>query len=413
MRSRIGEKYSNSTWFPLFCFFLICLNRVAVAQSEVWAHPGNGQNPNISVLMEGGKARLVLVGSPFQSGVLALDPANGKELWRARILEPISRPGRTLSDLAVFLTHTGTLIALDISDGQEIWRQRASEPLDFAAASPLVIDGSIYTLSEKGLLCRFSSHGERLESRTIDTLWEGRRADFVPMWRDSGGLTFLDQAGRIRSFDLQTLLPLEEERVTSAVGPGLGVLGSEIAGGVFSSALGLVWTSELSGLLRCSQARDGKTLWTAPLGRSQDMYSEDGRLLSVPILSLPPEQKVLVVSRGQGSLFSLEDGRSLGSRQLPSPAVTAPVFDFDRETWWVLTRDHLVAISWQGQASWVKLPLVDAPCTAVLAGDLLLIGTNQGHVYALRLPAGSVAKDLSVRLLADLPLLALGQAVHN
>ena len=356
---------------------------------------------------------MILIGSPFRGGILALDPSDGSVRWNARLTERMSRPGRMLSDVALFLAHTGTLIALETGDGEEMWRQVAEQPQDFAAASPMVIDGNIYTLTRRGVLSRYAANGERLLSKTIETDWEGRHAEFVPMWRDATGLTFLDQAGRIRSFDLLTLEPLGEKRVTTAVGPGMGQLGSEIQGGVYSAALGLVWTTELAGLLRSSQVDDGKTRWTAFVGSPDELYSDDGRVLSVPILSLPPEQKLLVVTRNRAAIYAAEDGKVLHQHQLPSPAVAPPIFDLDRQTWWILTEDYLVALRWDGQIRSVLLPLdrsgnavaYERPFAAALAGNILVIATSGGRIYAMPVPepsspasaAGGSAEDFGWR----------------
>ena len=394
--SRIGEKYSNSTWIALFCFFLIWGGSPSEAQEAVWTHPGNGESPNLSVLLDGRQARLVLIGSPFQGGILALDPTDGSFRWRTELAERLSRPGRMLSDVALFSTHTGTLLALETADGDELWRQATQDPTDFAAVSPMVVEGSIYTLSEKGVLSRYAANGERLSSETIDTRWDGRRAQFVPMWRDAAGLTFLDQAGRIRSFDLTSLAPIEEKQVVTAVGPGMDQLGSEVQGGVYSASLGWIWTTELSGLLRCSRVDTGQTRWTAHLGEPADMYSPEGRDLSIPILSVAPEgiasvQKLLVLTRNRAAIFSPEDGRVLQVEQLPSPAVAPPLFDLRRQTWWVLTESSLVAVRWDGQMRAVALPPVgsaagDRPYTAALAGELLVVGTSGGRIYAMPIP---------------------------
>jgi hypothetical protein len=418
MLSRIGEKYSNPTWIALFCFFLICGALPTRAQPEIWSHPGNGGSPNISVLVENKEARLILIGSPFQGGILALDPSDGSERWRTELTERLSRPGRMLSDVALFSTHTGTLVALKTADGYEMWRQASQDPLDFAAASPMVVEGSVYTLSEKGVLSRYSPTGEFLNSHTIDTDWNGRRARFVPMWRDAGGLTFLDQAGRIRSFDVTSLQPIEEKRVVTAVGPGLDLLGSEIQGGVYSASLGWVWTTELSGLLRNSRVDTGQTRWTAPLGDPSEMYSDDGRELSVPILSMPSVagspipavQKLLVLTRQHATIFNPEDGGVLARHRLPAPAVAPPLFDLSRKTWWVLTATELVGLPWDGQVKSLRLPdgsgwtnprdaaaglsgglppsdeALRRPYSAALAGNLLVVGTSGGRIFAVPLP---------------------------
>jgi hypothetical protein len=250
----------------------------------------------------------------------------------------------------------------------------------------MVIESSIYTLTERGVLSRYSLVGERVAMRDIETSFAGRRAEFVPMWRDATGLTFLDQAGRMRSFDLQTLAPLGEKHLTTAVGPGMTPLTSEVLGGVYSASTSLILSTELSGLLRCSEAATARTRWTAFVGTPDEMYSNDGRVLAVPILSLPPDQKALVVSRQRASVFAGDSGRAIAIHQLPSPAVAPPLFDLDRQTWWILTEDYLVSLRWDGQMRSVQLPLLERPYTAALAGPILVVGTYEGRIYSMLVP---------------------------
>lgn len=291
-----------------------------------------------------------------------------------------------LSDVALFASHAGTLIALELDDGDERWRRTADDSQDVSAISPIFIDGEIFTLTEKGVLTRYSSTGEVLTKRSIEADWRGRRVAFVPMWRDSTGLSFLDQAGRLRDFDLTTLETIQDKRITTAVGPGMGQLSSELLGGVFSVAQERIWTCELSGLLRASNANTGRTLWTATIGEPQEMYSQDGRVLSVPILSRQADQTVLVVTRGLAQVFSAKNGTPLASKVLPSPAVAPPIFDFAHKTWWILTENHLVALPWAGEMRAFRLPILERPYAGALAGGAVVLGTQEGRVYGLTLP---------------------------
>ena len=122
------------------------------------------------------------------------------------------------------------------------------------------------------------------------------------------------------------------------------------------------------------------------MGTPEELYSRDGRVLSVPILSLPPEQKALVVSRERAAVFAADSGRVIEIHQLPSPAVAPPLFDLDRQTWWVLTEDYLVALRWDGQMRSTRLPLMERPYAAALAGPVLIVGTSPGRVYAMPVP---------------------------
>lgn len=352
----------------------------------IWSHRGVGANPNVNVLLGEGQPSMVLLSSPFASEVVAVDLSGGEQLWRVATVDRLSRPARMLSDVALFASHAGTLIALELDDGDERWRRAANDPQDASAISPIFIDGEIYTLTEKGVLTRYSATGEVLAQRTVEADWRGRRVAFVPMWRDSTGLSFLDQAGRLRDFDLKTLETIQDKRITTAVGPGMGQLSSELLGGVFSVAQEQIWTCELSGLLRASNANTGRTLWTAAIGEPHEMYSQDGRVLSVPILSRQADQAVLVVTRSLAQVFSARRGTPLVTKALPSPAVAPPIFDFAHRTWWILSENHLIALPWVGEMESFRLPILERPYAGALAGTTVVLGTQEGRVYGLTLP---------------------------
>lgn len=384
--SRFCEKYSNTTWFPLFCFLLFAGFSPVAGQEVLWSHEGVGRSPNVNVLLGEGDPSLVLATSPFAVSILALNLSDGSVLWQVPTVDRISRPARMLTDVALLATHSGTLVALETDDGQERWRRTSEDPQDVSAITPMFIDGEIYTLTEKGALTRYSATGEVLARRKIDANWAGRRAEVVPMWRDNTGLSFLDQAGRLRDFDLKTLEMTEEKRITTAVGPGMGQLGSELLGGVFSVTQEQLWTTELSGLLRATNSKSGRSRWTAAVGRPEEMYSLDGRVLAVPILSRPPDQKALVVTREHARLFSAETGRASRAHLLPSPAVAPPIFDPNRQSWWILTENHLVALRWDGELRAVRLPILERPYAGALAGNALIVGTEDGRIYAMTIP---------------------------
>ncbi len=384
------EKYSTLTWFPLLCFSILSFVKPASAQEVVWRHQGLGNTPNISLLMEGSKASLILLSSPFSSRVIALDPKDGSVRWEEELAERVARPGRLVADIALIATHTGSLLALDSDDGTILWRQRTEKEADFAAMTPAFVEGFVYTLTEKGVLSRFSIAGERLTKVQVDPDVEGRRADIVPMWRDNKGLSILDQAGRLRTFDLVTLDVVLDRQLTTGVGPGLGPLRCEVLGGVYSAPRDRIWTSELSGLLRASLVSNNKTIWTAKVGQPENLYSEEGRVLAVPILSPAPDQKTLLVTRHRAWAFRADTGEVLQVRDLPSPAVAPPLFDSARQTWWVITQHSLVELRWDGLSRIVDLPILETPYTAALAGDLLVIGTSDGKIYALSLAENPV-----------------------
>lgn len=379
MHSRMFEKYSKRAWIPLFCVLAIFFSRPCGAQEALWAHPGLGPQPNLSVLRDGNRPGLVVVGSPFVPGLLGLDLDRGQTRWQTTLIDRVSRPGRISKDLALFASHTGTLLALRPDDGRLLWSRTAPLARDTSATSPMLVEDSIYTLTQRGELCRLDGLGQPQASHRLNTDWNGRQAAFVPMWREASGLSFLDEAGRLRSFDRLSLQPLGAVQLETG--------DSEVLGGIYSASLGRLWTVELAGRLRSSQAHDGQSLWMAPVAESPELFSEAGRELAIPILCPPPQSRCLVVTRRVAHLWEAEGGQRLPRIPLPSAAVAPPLFDGSRRAWWVLCQDHLVAIPWQGGVRSFVLPLAETPYSAALAGDRLMVGTERGLVYAMTLPS--------------------------
>lgn len=381
------EKYSKYLFLALFYAFLsLGLVLSAHAQEIGWSQPGAGRHPVLSVLLEGNLPKLLVIGSPFSGGILALDPLNGQPLWKARLTDRLAWPARLSADTAYLSTHTADLIALSTDDGRTLWRQSSTLAIDEAAASPTILENSIYLLTAQGELTRTSLTGERLNATHIDAKSGRTVLEFVPLWRDTPGLIFLDQGGRLQSYDPLTLKPISKEQITTAIGPGLGPQDSTILGGVLSSAQHGLWTTELSGLLRLSSLEQKTTVWTTPIDKAEAMYSPNGKVVAVPMLSPSSFHQVLVVSQRWATIVSAQTGQILERYPLPSPAAHPPLFDLDHKAWWLLTEDHLLELPWSGGVFVQQLPVPEPAYTAVLAGNLLIVGTESGRIYSLPLP---------------------------
>ncbi len=381
----MSEKYSIINSLHLLIIATICLCQPSLAQEIRWTHRGLGEQPHITVRQSEGQAELVMVGSPMSTRVLALAPKDGTQVWLTELGENVSSPGRLVTDIAFIATHGGSLVALDSRSGSLLWRRQTERLNDFASTQPTFSDGSLYTLSREGVLSRFSPTGERLVSRRVQHRVADWNPGIVPMWRNSEALSFLDQSGRLRTYEKERLQQIAEIRVQTSAGPGGGPSSSEVLAGVYDARKELLWTSELSGVVRATSVKDGSSLWTLELGQIEHLWSEDGRLLAVPILASGDFQKLLIVTRSRALAVDSETGKVEQELRFPSPAVAPPLFDAKRQTWWVVTHDAILEFHWSGKLQELPLPRMEVPYWAALGGDLLVLASRSGKLYALDL----------------------------
>lgn len=383
----MSENYSIKWWFHLLLVATICGAEPAAAQELLWSKTGFGARPHITVYQGDGGKKLVMVGSPFSTKVTALSPSDGQQRWQTDLEDNVSTPGRLVADVAFIATHGGTLLALDSNTGKMIWRRQTERLNDFAAGQPVFIEGSLYTLTQGGVLSRFSITGERIKSRRVSERIGDWIPRLVPMWRDAGNLSYLDQSGRLRTYDKESLDFLGAATVDTAAGPGRSADSSDVLAGVYRAPKDLLWTTELSGALRASSLSANNSLWVHPLGSVEDLWSEQDRLLAIPILASGEFRRVLVVTRHQAWALDSLNGEVQKKLALPAGAVAPPLYDAQHQTWWVVTEDSLLELSWDGDSRVLKLPKMEVPYAAAVAGDILVLASQGGRVYGLSLKA--------------------------
>ncbi|MFN8518604.1 MAG: PQQ-binding-like beta-propeller repeat protein [Chloroflexota bacterium] len=117
----------------------------------------------------------------MRSNVFALDKATGSVRWEAPFdIGSIGPNGVAVAYDMVFagLSDTGEVVALDAADGSEVWRQRiGSPPGEGIDMSPIVYDGTVYASTVPGTgLGSFYAGGDRgvlyaLDARTGEVEW--------------------------------------------------------------------------------------------------------------------------------------------------------------------------------------------------------------------------------------------------
>jgi outer membrane protein assembly factor BamB len=204
---------------------------------ERWTAPG----PSRSATAAGGR----VFGSTNEVLVLALDPRDGGEIWRAY---PGNVPGNlaVAGALAFAVSNDGNAFAFDRSTGALVWEQEAVSPI----GSPAIAAGTVFLGTFEGLAALEASSGEILwesEVGTGSTLGTPAIANGVVYFLGSDALYAL----RARTGNLLWSAPVGDQGLASP-----------------SVANGVVYTGSLIGTVHAFQARTGEELWRYNLGVS-------------------------------------------------------------------------------------------------------------------------------------------------
>ncbi|MES2883535.1 MAG: outer membrane protein assembly factor BamB [Pseudomonadota bacterium] len=190
---------------------LVDIDKATVKVSEAWSRGvGDGAAGRPTGLRPALEADGLFVA---ESGgqVLALDPATGRELWKADLKARLSAGPSLLGDLVLVGSLDGDVIALKRADGTAAWRAQVSSEVlapPVGAGDVVVartIDGRMFGLS--------SADGKRLWSfdRTVPTLT--LRGLSPPLIEGNRVLLGMD-SGRVAAIQLRDGAPLWEQAIS-------------------------------------------------------------------------------------------------------------------------------------------------------------------------------------------------------
>lgn len=384
MNSIVDEKYSIIWVFYLFSFLLF-LSGTSISQEVLWSTPGIGERPNLSVQGTKLADQRVVISSPFGAEVKVVKLTDGSKVWTKKLFERVSYGTLALTDALVVQGDQGTIWAIRGEDGEELWMKRTPEPLDYPMAPPRFRDQAVFTISHQGIIRKLIRTGEQSAVVRRDLSWGKRRAATVPLRSNQQQLSYLDQAGRLTTYDTEYLDLIS----TLSLSPDESR--ADILAGALSEDGNLAWTTDFSGRLVAVRPSSGERLWVAKAGVREDCWSEQGELLTVPSLLYWEGEKiaVLVANRTRASIYDGDTGKRLFTEALPSDGVCPPYYDAAEKRWWLLCRSHLV--SYDRAKGWLEYPisLVDEPFTFTIGDKALLVGTVDGRVYRLSMPGVS------------------------
>jgi outer membrane protein assembly factor BamB len=315
--------------------------------------------------------------------VSAFDAANGRRLWR---IDPQPKDakdqtyggGIAVADGRVFITTGyGQVLALDAADGKEIWRQNLTAP---AHGAPTVADGRVFAITvENQLQVLAADDGHQLWSHNglpenaslLGAASPAVEGDIVVVPYTSGELFGLRiENGRVLwSDNLATTQPV------GALASIADVRGQPVID------RDRVYAVSNSGLMVAIELRTGDRVWEQDVGSTHAPWAAGDY-----VYVLANDDDIVCLSR--------QDGKVRWVRELPRYANEKKKTDAIRWTGPVLAGDRLIVISSQGEALSIS-PYTGEPLgrmefpdgvyvTPTVADKTLYVVTDEADLFALR-----------------------------
>ncbi len=261
--------------------------------------------------------------------VVALNPQDGKVLWRQALPAPVRGAPTARAGRLIVITVENEALALSTEDGHQLWHHTGlSEMASLLGGSSPAVDGNTvlvpYTSGELFAL--------RIENGTVqwsDVVSSIKRTDQVAELTDIRGLPVVDR-GRVfaagnsdifAAIDLRTGRRIWDREVGSTQTPW-------VAGDY-------VYLLSNAPELLCFEAKSGSVRWVTPLPRWEDEEGKKGRITwTGPVLA--SDRLIVASSVGKAVSVSPYTGALLSEEELPAginipPLVAAGTLIFATE----------------------------------------------------------------------------------
>ncbi len=298
--------------------------------------------------------------------VAALDAATGQDIWRINLAQALDAGVGTDGKMAAVITQGHDLVAL--RDGQEMWRVRLPAR---SFSAPLVAGQRVFVLTADRTVRAFDGQtGARLwaQSRPAEPLVLSQTGALLAV----GDTLVAGLAGRLVGLNplngsVRWDVPVatsrgtnEVERLVDVVGP-VSRVGNSVCVRAYAAAVA------------CVDASVGTLTWTRPAQGVTGLGGDDRW-----VFGTETDGRVRAWQRGNGETGWEQD--RLKHRSLTAPVAAGRVLALGDADGFVhlLARDdgsEMTRLTTDGSA------IESAP---VLAGDVLLVQTRNGGVYAWR-----------------------------
>ena len=255
--------------------------------------------------------------------VLALDPADGKVIWRQNVTAPLHAPP-TVTDGRVFAVSVeNALDVLSADDGRRLWTHNGIPETAglLGGASPAVERAR----SSSSATARARCSGCAPENGRViwsDNLAATRTVNAVAGLADIRGRPVIDRgrayaishSGRMAAIDLRTGERAWEQQIGSSHGPW--VCGDYI----------FVLASDNQAV--CLKRDDGKIRWLRPLPRFRDEKDKSGPIYwAGPVLG--GNRLIVLSSTGEMMSLSPQTGDIIDRQDISGPGYLGPVIAQD------------------------------------------------------------------------------------
>lgn len=238
--------------------------------------------------------------------VAVIDPATGRDVWRASVGSPIAAGAGSDGKVVAVITSANELVAL--SAGKEIWRQKLSA---VGYTAPFVAGGRVFVLTADRAVSAFDGQGGR-------KLWTQQRAGEALVLRHAGVMLAVGDtlvvglSGRLAGLNPTTgasrwEAPLatprglnDVERLVDLVG-SVSRVGESVCARAFQATVG------------CVDAGRGAVVWTKPSNGSEGVHGD-----STLVFGTEADGKVVAWKRENGE-------RAWVSDKLQFRGLTAPL----------------------------------------------------------------------------------------
>lgn len=247
--------------------------------------------------------------------VVALDTADGSEIWRANPAGPLRDSPTLAFNLVLVVTQDNRIIALDQDDGSIAWQESGSvaQAGVFGVASPAAGQGTVVAGYSSGELVAYRYENGRVLwadalARTSISTEVGSISDIdADPIIDQGRVYALGQGGRMAAYELVTGQRVWELNLSGISTPALAgewlfTLTSDARMLAIARATGKIrWITQLA-RYRNEEKRKNPIFWTGPALASNMLYVANSR------------GQLWQLSTGEGSanmLAELDDAVSL------------------------------------------------------------------------------------------------------
>jgi len=250
--------------------------------------------------------------------IVALDAANGNEIWRAQASAPFQSAPTTAGDRVYAVTNDSELMAFDAATGEVSWTYQAiAEPARILSAPSVGVDGEtvVAPFASGELVALLSANGRRLWS---DSLSRAGRVNSLSAINDIAGRPVIDggaayaasHSGILAAIDLRSGQRIWARSFASTQTPWL-------AGDV-------LYAVNVDGELAAFDRRTGNVFWVEQLRRYRNEGERKGRVAwTGPIMI--GGRLVLANSEGDVVAVSPANGQTLASTDIGQPVFIPPI----------------------------------------------------------------------------------------